>query len=361
MNIFSKIVKDFNSYLLNSKYELYKSLENDIESTNITLEKAITDFNNFKVDCEQKITQLDKESLNSGFTRKEEIEIIKSHINSKYNSYFSSYIDEVVELRDILNKSKREFDKLVKQNPELIDREKEDFIKSIVVLLDAYEAGLITQEQFKEAQLASQKMKDSKNWDFSDMEKFCSKKKEGDEEVTGLEKSVEVSIPETLVERKVYVDCIVRDRDSILLLKRTGLSDFEPGKWCLPGGHVEEGEDLKKAALRELQEETGIEFKEGEDIVWQTLKLVCPECDIYYFTLYVRQLDVEVRLVEEEHSNYIWTNKWTELELIRNLKGVLLKLSSPDQDWQKIEIEPRLAKNRDRVVLKIKRDENKQF
>ncbi|MCS7057423.1 MAG: NUDIX hydrolase [Meiothermus sp.] len=30
------------------------------------------------------------------------------------------------------------------------------------------------------------------------------------------------------------------------------------GYWCFPKGHVEEGEDLAEAALREVEEETGI-------------------------------------------------------------------------------------------------------
>ncbi|ACB39722.1 NUDIX hydrolase [Pyrobaculum neutrophilum] len=43
----------------------------------------------------------------------------------------------------------------------------------------------------------------------------------------------------------------------ILLIKRK----YPPsaGKWSLPGGHVELGEKLEEAVLRELKEETGLE------------------------------------------------------------------------------------------------------
>lgn len=56
---------------------------------------------------------------------------------------------------------------------------------------------------------------------------------------------------------RVGVGCLVFDEvGRVLLVKRA----YPPGagRWSIPGGHVEIGEDLVEAASRELEEETGI-------------------------------------------------------------------------------------------------------
>lgn len=50
--------------------------------------------------------------------------------------------------------------------------------------------------------------------------------------------------------------CVVRD--GRVLLAQRAKNDRLKGLWSLPGGHVELGETLRQAALRELGEETGV-------------------------------------------------------------------------------------------------------
>jgi ADP-ribose pyrophosphatase YjhB (NUDIX family) len=54
---------------------------------------------------------------------------------------------------------------------------------------------------------------------------------------------------------------LITEGESVLLGRRGGEGNYAPGKWCLPGGYIEFEEDFLTAAIREVQEETGLEVE----------------------------------------------------------------------------------------------------
>ena len=63
--------------------------------------------------------------------------------------------------------------------------------------------------------------------------------------------------------RHVVVGAIAlnKNRDKVLLVKRAPSMLSRPNKYTVPGGFLDRDEDTKKAALRELLEETGYKGK----------------------------------------------------------------------------------------------------
>jgi 8-oxo-dGTP diphosphatase len=58
---------------------------------------------------------------------------------------------------------------------------------------------------------------------------------------------------------KVAAVVSITDGGRILLIKRG--NEPELGKWSMPGGFIDYGEDPREAALREVREETGLEVQ----------------------------------------------------------------------------------------------------
>lgn len=61
------------------------------------------------------------------------------------------------------------------------------------------------------------------------------------------------------VNPRILVSCMVYSESKLLWIRR----GLEPAKglWAMPAGFVEKNESLQQAAIRELQEETGLELK----------------------------------------------------------------------------------------------------
>lgn len=98
---------------------------------------------------------------------------------------------------------------------------------------------------------------------------------------------------------------IVRNETGEILLQQRS----DNGKWGLPGGCQDLGEDLRTTAVRELYEETGIQAKENELILIDTLsgenrKRSYPNGDIVYnnsslYLVDVNSSDINIKIDSE--------------------------------------------------------------
>jgi 8-oxo-dGTP pyrophosphatase MutT (NUDIX family) len=119
-----------------------------------------------------------------------------------------------------------------------------------------------------------------------------------------------------------YANVIVRKGDRILFLQRAKNSKMEPGKLCLPGGHIDKGETVKQAAQRELKEEANIEC----DSFRMIGKIKCADGKwAFYLNAYC---DQDPALLDGENSNAMWMNsdEWIEADLFFDLKDHLVSI-----------------------------------
>lgn len=128
--------------------------------------------------------------------------------------------------------------------------------------------------------------------------------------------------------RTHYADMIlVNDKNEILFLVRNKNDEFEPGTYCLPGGHVEVGEDSKYAAKRECLEESGIDL--DLDNITHLGDYLDDKIVIHY---YCCKFNGEPKVLEErEQSQWEWVNvvDIKDKPLIKNLAENLSNLDLP--------------------------------
>lgn len=105
------------------------------------------------------------------------------------------------------------------------------------------------------------------------------------------------------------VEILVHDQTSQLLILRRSRSDQRrPGQWDLPGGHVDPEETTEAAAVRELQEETGIVIDQKQLRHILTKSKIWGEQNVTWLFYSVTVDQATILQLSTEHDTYRWVN-----------------------------------------------------
>lgn len=111
------------------------------------------------------------------------------------------------------------------------------------------------------------------------------------------------------MKRQVITACVFFNKDGkVLIGKRAKTKSFLPGKWELPGGHVEFGETLEECLRRELREEFNMEIILGKPY-FEFTYLMNNGKDHVIEVLYLAQMkdpNQKIVLRDEDHEDYKW-------------------------------------------------------
>lgn len=119
----------------------------------------------------------------------------------------------------------------------------------------------------------------------------------------------------------VSIKNFVKNKENkFLVLRRSSTHPTMPFYWDVPGGHLEEGENLVEAIQRETYEETG--FKT------ENIKLLGVEADFsnsgkYWVQIaYVCEVDSPEVIISYEHDQFKWVSpeEFFDLETTEMLK-----------------------------------------
>lgn len=124
---------------------------------------------------------------------------------------------------------------------------------------------------------------------------------------------------------------IVKVKDKCLVCQRAQENE-EPGKWAIPMGGIEEGEDPKEAAYREFIEEMGVDIDgdiESYGKINRYNKLGVQKSVLHVFTYETNQKivpDLENAMDGFEHTQcqYMGRNEIENLYMSNGIKEILL-------------------------------------
>lgn len=105
-------------------------------------------------------------------------------------------------------------------------------------------------------------------------------------------------------DKKLYKSAhlVVVDDDKILILRRSATDEWMPNHYGLPGGKIEDGENILNGLCRECKEETDLDIS-PENIIF------LPKCSgkTNHAFFYTTKYNGKVKL-DFEHDDFLWVN-----------------------------------------------------
>lgn len=121
---------------------------------------------------------------------------------------------------------------------------------------------------------------------------------------------------ETLAQgQQVFTACafihrVVDGEEKVFLPKRADTKKFLPGKYELPGGHIEYGESMELGLQREIKEELGVEVSIGDPFAVFTYTNEIKgshSIEVVYFAKLISDTE-DISINPEDHSSFGWFN-----------------------------------------------------
>lgn len=113
---------------------------------------------------------------------------------------------------------------------------------------------------------------------------------------------------------------VINQDNKVLILRRGKTAPWMPGKYCLPGGIVQENESLVHAAVRELLEETNISCHVND--LWpNTIQYKNGRSK----TVFSVKINQPIVLINWEHDDYVWVDSASVLkyDVVRGLRTTI--------------------------------------
>lgn len=111
---------------------------------------------------------------------------------------------------------------------------------------------------------------------------------------------------------------IINNQQQVLLQKRSANKRFNPNKWGVCSGHVDAGESLENAALRELKEEVGLDIEEKDLHKFGKREFSIKDANshvTYFYYVKSNKKETDFVIQEEELSKV----KWFSIENVINM------------------------------------------